>query len=166
MICTRYLAKIPLVIFQNCLKFHSPNGSWNYITISKYHSWYLCQISLQIMLLSIQNQKDSYLNDFKTKRKNCKSSSITVMVLEKDSYHTSASLNPPSPSPDLSKELKRDKNCNNYSGSPWRQLLKASKWGQKLFLYSAIKPCNFHFRWNPLAKLSSTQNQIKQTSFE
>ena len=25
-----YLALTPLVIFQNCLKFHSPNGSWNY----------------------------------------------------------------------------------------------------------------------------------------
>ena len=23
--------QIPLVIFQNCLKFHSPSGSWNYI---------------------------------------------------------------------------------------------------------------------------------------
>ena len=28
------------------------------ITISKYHSWYLCQISLQIMLLPIQIWKD------------------------------------------------------------------------------------------------------------
>ena len=33
--------------FQNCLKFHLPNGSW---TISKHHLWYLCQISLQIIL--------------------------------------------------------------------------------------------------------------------
>ena len=48
MICTCYLAKIPLVIFQNCLKLKLR------ITISKYHSWYLCQISLQIMLLPIQ----------------------------------------------------------------------------------------------------------------
>ena len=39
MICTWYLAWIPLVIFQNCLKFHLR---------------YLCQISLQIMLLPIQ----------------------------------------------------------------------------------------------------------------
>ena len=31
MICTWYLANIPLMIFQNCLKFHSPNGSWNYV---------------------------------------------------------------------------------------------------------------------------------------
>ena len=37
------------MIFQNSLKFHSPNG----ITISKYHLWYLSQISLQIMLLPI-----------------------------------------------------------------------------------------------------------------
>ena len=50
MICTWYLAKTPLVIFQNCLKFHSQLR----ITISKYHSWYLCQISLLIMLLPIQ----------------------------------------------------------------------------------------------------------------
>ena len=35
------------MIFQNCLKIHSPNGS-------KYHSWYLCLISLQIMLLPIR----------------------------------------------------------------------------------------------------------------
>ena len=55
------------MIFQNCLKFHSPNGSWNCvrsrlkkkidswlrITILKYNSWYLCQISLQILLLPI-----------------------------------------------------------------------------------------------------------------
>ena len=55
MICTWYLAKIPLMIFQNCLKCHSPNGSWNNlrITILKYNSWYLCQISLLIMLLPI-----------------------------------------------------------------------------------------------------------------
>ena len=33
------------MIFLNCLKLC--------ITISKYHSWYLCQISLQIMLLPI-----------------------------------------------------------------------------------------------------------------
>ena len=33
--------------FQTCLKFHLPNGSW---TISKHHLWYLCQISLQIIL--------------------------------------------------------------------------------------------------------------------
>ena len=46
MICTWYLAWIPLVTFQNCVKLR--------ITISKYHSWYLCQISLQIMLLPIQ----------------------------------------------------------------------------------------------------------------
>ena len=42
------------MIFQNCLKLR--------ITISRYHSWYLCQISLQIMLLPIQmalNTKDS-----------------------------------------------------------------------------------------------------------
>ena len=31
MICTWYLAWIPLVIFKNCLKFHSPNGSWNFV---------------------------------------------------------------------------------------------------------------------------------------
>ena len=37
------------MIFQNCLKFHEPLR----ITISKYHSWYLCQISLQTMLLPI-----------------------------------------------------------------------------------------------------------------
>ena len=35
------------MIFQNSLKFHSPLR----IPISKYHSWYLCQISLQLMLL-------------------------------------------------------------------------------------------------------------------
>ena len=46
MICTGYLAYIPLVIFQNYLKLR--------ITILKYHSWYLCQISLQIMLLPVQ----------------------------------------------------------------------------------------------------------------
>ena len=34
------------MIFQNCLKLR--------ITVSKYHSCYLCQISLQIMLLPIQ----------------------------------------------------------------------------------------------------------------
>ena len=34
-------------------------------------------------------------------------------------------------------KLKRDKNCNNYSGSPWTQLLKANKGGKKRFLYSA-----------------------------
>ena len=28
------------------------------ITISKYHSWYLCQISLQIMLLPIQTYRN------------------------------------------------------------------------------------------------------------
>ena len=28
------------------------------ITISKYHLWYLCQISLQIMLLPIQTRSD------------------------------------------------------------------------------------------------------------
>ena len=37
------------MIFQNCLKFHSPLR----IPISKYHSWYLCQLSLQLMLLPI-----------------------------------------------------------------------------------------------------------------
>ena len=46
------------MIFQNCLKFHPPNGSEIgnrklRITILKHHSWYLCQISLQIMLLPI-----------------------------------------------------------------------------------------------------------------
>ena len=43
-----------LVIFQNCLKF---KWQWTMklrITISKYHSWYSCQISLLIMLLPIQ----------------------------------------------------------------------------------------------------------------
>ena len=38
------------MIFQNCLKFHELLR----ITILKYHSCYLCQISLQIMLLPIQ----------------------------------------------------------------------------------------------------------------
>ena len=52
MICTWYLAEMPLVIFQNCLKFHSPKLC---ITISKYHWWYLRHISLKIMLLPIQN---------------------------------------------------------------------------------------------------------------
>ena len=33
--------------------------------------------------------------------------------------------------------LKRDKNCANYSGSSWTQLLKANKGGKKRFLYSA-----------------------------
>ena len=46
------------MIFQNCPKFHSPNGSWLCKTISKYHSWYLCQISLQIMLLGNLNNHD------------------------------------------------------------------------------------------------------------
>ena len=54
MICIWYLAYIPLVIFQNCLKFHLPNCSWNYILqfwniirgiYAKYH--------VQIMLLFI-----------------------------------------------------------------------------------------------------------------
>ena len=31
MICRWYLVWIPLVIFQNCLKFYSPHGLWNYI---------------------------------------------------------------------------------------------------------------------------------------
>ena len=31
LVCTWYLAYVPLVISQNCLKFHSPNGSWNYV---------------------------------------------------------------------------------------------------------------------------------------
>ena len=42
---TWYLAKIPLVIFQNCPKLCK--------TIWKYHSWYLRQIPLQIMLLPL-----------------------------------------------------------------------------------------------------------------
>ena len=50
------------MIFQNCLKFHEPFTTYNNfeiclslrITISKYHSRYLCQTSLQIMLLPIQ----------------------------------------------------------------------------------------------------------------
>ena len=50
------------MIFQNCLKFHEPFTTYNNfeiclslrITISKYHSSYLCQTSLQIMLLPIQ----------------------------------------------------------------------------------------------------------------
>ena len=37
----------------------------------------------------------------------------------------------------MTTELKRDKNCNNYTGSPWKQLLKANKGGKKRFLYSA-----------------------------
>ena len=54
MICIWYLAYIPLVIFQNCLKFHLPNCSWNYILqfwnitrgiYAKYH--------VQIMLLFV-----------------------------------------------------------------------------------------------------------------
>ena len=32
------------------------------ITILKYHSWYLCQISLQIMLLPILAQRHHYIN--------------------------------------------------------------------------------------------------------
>ena len=31
LICTWYLAQIPLVIFQNCLQFHSPHSSWKYV---------------------------------------------------------------------------------------------------------------------------------------
>ena len=55
MICTWYLALLPLVIFQNCLKFHSLNGSWNYVKqFSNITCGLLCQISLQIMLLPIQ----------------------------------------------------------------------------------------------------------------
>ena len=47
--------KTTLVVFQNCVKLHLPNGSWNFFgTISKYHSWYLCQKSVQIKLLPIQ----------------------------------------------------------------------------------------------------------------
>ena len=57
MICTRYLAWIPLVIFQSCLKFQFCK------TISKYHSWYLCQISLQIMLLPIRTNSVRGLYD-------------------------------------------------------------------------------------------------------
>ena len=34
------------------------------ITISKYHSWYLCQISLQIMLLPILISHSSILNTY------------------------------------------------------------------------------------------------------
>ena len=55
MICTWYLALLPLVIFQNCLKIHSLNGSWNYVKqFSNITCGLLCQISLQIMLLPIQ----------------------------------------------------------------------------------------------------------------
>ena len=47
----------------------------------------------------------------------------------------------------LKKKLKWNKNCNNYISSPWMQPLKASKWayGQKLFLYSAVKACMTFF---------------------
>ena len=56
-------------------------------------------------------------------------------------------------------KTKTRQNCDNYTGSTWVQLLRASKWGQKLFLYSAVKACmfNFHFCWTGLlSKLSST----------
>ena len=49
MICTWYLAKIP-VIFQNCLKFHSPNGSFNTFEISLV---VFIQISLLIVIIII-----------------------------------------------------------------------------------------------------------------
>ena len=38
------------------------------ITISKYHFWYLCLISLQIILLSIQIQVNSLLKNFRIDR--------------------------------------------------------------------------------------------------
>ena len=44
-------------------------------------------------------------------------------------------------------KLKRDKNFNNYSGSPWTQLLKANKGGKKRFLYSAQSRPQGAFPW-------------------
>ena len=53
------------MIFQNCLKF---------ITISKYHSWYLCQISPQITLLPVLIHVHNY-----TKIKGLDSGKITSL---------------------------------------------------------------------------------------
>ena len=46
------------------------------------------------------------------------------------------------------------------------QRLKASKWNQELFLYSAVKACifNFHFRWIPWRSFPRPKIQIYKPS--
>ena len=68
MICTWYLAQIPLVIFKIVSNFTRLTAVKLRITISKYHLWYLCQISLQIMLLPVPKNKSLEISTCKPVR--------------------------------------------------------------------------------------------------